>query len=180
MTVPRLTHFFSPHEGRVAAITDANITAAKNGTLKVSMPWLSFNADKEQGNHSATGSNAYLPLFDRLYETNSSNDAELLRHLNCIKELEGKVNKEVVEQLHASFNKNQHFMNQMTLLNHRFLFKSIIDLKNVDKNKSILKRQEECRFFVNFDSVGKAVFGHEHCNDENKYTVQQAGQRSLH
>ena len=101
----RDTMFFSPHVGRVASITDANITAAKNGTLKVSMPWMSLTADKEQESHPATGSNAHLALFDRFHGTNSSNDTELLRYTDCIKELEGKVNTEAVEQLHASFNK---------------------------------------------------------------------------
>ena len=63
-------------------------------------------------------------------------------------------------------------MNQMALINYIFLFKLIIDLKNIGKNKSILKQEEETGFFVNFDSKGRAVFGHQHCNDEDKYVVQ--------
>ncbi len=65
----------------------------------------------------------------------------------------------MAEQLHGSFNRNKHFLNQMSPDNHIFLFRSIIDLKNEDSNqKFLLKAATEKNLPVNCDVIGRAVF----------------------
>ena len=155
--------FFSPHQGRAAEATLENIEEAKSGTLKISFPWLETNRQLEQQNHPVTGSDVTLALFDRFHESNTCSEVEALRRIGCIKELEGKINSEVAEQLHGSFNKDKHFLNQMTASNHIFLFRSIIDLRNEERNKEFLRRAEEdTNLHVNVDTMGRAVFGNEH------------------
>eukprot|EP00112_Aurelia_sp_Birch-Aquarium-sp1_P023018 Seg6701.2 transcript_id=Seg6701.2/GoldUCD/mRNA.D3Y31 product="hypothetical protein" protein_id=Seg6701.2/GoldUCD/D3Y31 len=155
--------FFSPYEGRVAEATPENIEQATSGTLKISLPWLETNQHLEQANHPVTGSDVTLALFDRFHESNTCSEVEALRRIGCIKELEGKVNSEVAEQLHGSFNKDKHFLNQMTASNHIFLFRSIIDLRNEERNQEFLRRAEvDTNLHVNFDTMGRAVFGNEH------------------
>ena len=155
--------FFSPHEGRAAEATPENIDEATSGTLKISLPWLEKNRQLAQENHPVTGSDVTLALFDRFHESNTCSDVEALRRIGCIKELEGKVNSEVAEQLHGSFNKDKHFLNQMTPSNHIFLFRSIIDLRNEERNKEFLRRAEkDTNLHINVDSIGRAVFGNEH------------------
>ena len=89
-----------------------------------------------------TGSNVKMVLFDKFHETNTCREVESLRRIGCIKELDSKVNSEVAEQLHGAYNKNKHFLNQMTPTNHIFLFRSIIDSKSIEKNKEISRKQK--------------------------------------
>ena len=161
--------FFSPHQGRVAADTPDNIEQALNDTFEVSFPWLDTNnpcyeLDENCSKHPVTGSDVTLALFDKFHESNTSSERESLRRIGCVKELRGKINSQVVEQSHGSYNKNMHFMNQMSPLNHIFLFRSIIDLQNESRNKAFIRDKETQPLLnISFDVLGRAVFGH----DEN-------------
>ena len=108
-----------------------------------------------------TGSNVKMVLFDKFHETNTCREVESLRRIGCIKELDSKVNSEVAEQLHGAYNKNKHFLNQMTPTNHIFLFRSIIDSKSIEKNKENLAKAKKQHLFTNFDAIGRPVYGHE-------------------
>ena len=127
--------FFFPNEGRVAEPSQENVRLALNGHLEISFQWLDRNEEAREDvygseGHPVTKSNIYLALFDRFHESNTNKEVEALRRIGCVRELRGKINSEVVEQLHNVFNRNKHFHNQMTPTNHIFLFKSIIDLHN--------------------------------------------------
>ena len=75
------------------------------------------------------------------------------------KRVSGKINSETVEQLHGSYNKNRHFLNQMKPINHIFMFRSIIDLANEAKNnKFIHEREVSTGLEVDFDEYGRAIF----------------------
>ena len=157
---------FSPFEGRVAENTPDNIDAALANRLKISLPWLNndlpyIDEPEEGGYHPVTGSNVKMVLFDKFHETNTCREVESLRRIGCIKELDSKVNSEVAEQLHGAYNKNKHFLNQMTPTNHIFLFRSIIDSKNIEKNKRNLEKAKKHHLFTNFDPIGRPVYGHE-------------------
>eukprot|EP00795_Rhopilema_esculentum_P004137 gene4136-20321_t len=160
--------FFSPYEGRVAEATPQNIENALEGNLQISFPWLLNNPSSKNdlyshnGDcHPISGSNVRLALFDRFHEKNTSCETEALRRITCVAELAGQINSEVVEQIHGSFGKNIHFMNQLSPTNHIFLFRSIIDLRNEARNAEFLKKiEEKTKMVVNFDKYGRAIFGH--------------------
>ena len=73
----------------------------------------------------------------------------VLRQIGCVKELKGIVCSQAAEQLHCSFKKDKHFLNQMTPVNHIFMFHSVIERHNNEKNiKSCLeiKGKNKCRY----------------------------------
>ena len=154
--------FFSPFEGRVAESTVENIEKAKSGDLHVSFPFLLDNKPVEEQSagsncHPVTGSNVRLSLFDIFHQSNTKNDKEALRRIGCVKELKGIVNSQAAEQLHCSFNKNKHFLNQMTPVNHIFMFRSVIELQNKEKNFRIyeqLRAQTNSGIFL--DGLGRS------------------------
>ena len=111
--------FFTPFEGRVAKSTVENSERAKSGNLSVSFPFLEDNTPARQeimdiDCHPITGSNVRLVLFDVFHQGNTKSTVESLRRIGCVKELKGMLNSQAAEQLHHSFNKDMHFLNQMT------------------------------------------------------------------
>ena len=153
--------FFRPFQGRVADSTPENIIDAKSGNLTVSFPFLEDNRPAEldvisQDSHPVTGSNVRLSLFDIFHQGNTKSDAESLRRIGCVRELKGNLNSQAAEQLHHSFNKDKHFLNQMNPVNHIFMFRSIIDLRNEAKNfKMCNKMREQTCAKVAFDQFGR-------------------------
>ena len=136
--------FFSPFAGRVAEDTAENIEKAMSGNLTVSFPFLEDSTPAHQqlidsDSHPVTGSNVRLALFDVFHQGNTNCNVESLRRIGCVKELKGFLNSQAAEQLHHSFNKNKHFLNQMTPLNHIFMFRSMIELRNETKNCKLHK-----------------------------------------
>ena len=148
-------NFICPFESHVAESTVENIEMAKSGQLSVSFPFLEDNAPVELQNansncHPVTGSNVRLSLFDIFHQGNTKNDTEALCRIGCIKELRGIINSQAAEQLHCFFNKDKHFLNQMTPVNHIFMFCSVIELRNKANNlKTIekLRAQTNSGFF---------------------------------
>ncbi len=60
-----------------------------------------------------------------------------------VKELNGLVNSQQDEQLHAVYKFDNRFLNQMKPVNHIFMFRSNIDYRNMqqnEKNFASLKR----------------------------------------
>ena len=52
-----------------------------------------------------------------------------------MKELKGRLSMQQDEQLHSACRYDSRFFNNMKPVNHIFLFRSIIDLRNCEKNK---------------------------------------------
>ena len=76
-----------------------------------------------------------------LHQTNDPR--ENLRKIGCVKEPSGKVNREVVKQIHGIYELNTNFTNRMNSLTHIVMFCSLIDLKNKYFNQRQLKRIRE-------------------------------------
>lgn len=128
----RKKDMFYPFNGMVAEPTQINIQKALDGKLEVSLPWL----DSGKGNpaiqsfevHPVLGSAQHLCLFDRLHERNVKKEEDTLHCVMNIKELKGKLNTQKDEQLHASYNHDSRYLNQMKPINHISLFRSNINV----------------------------------------------------
>lgn len=122
-----------PFNGMVAEPTQINIQKALDGKQEVSLPWLDSG---KEGNlaiqsfevHPVLGSAKHLYLFDRLHERNVKKEEETLHCVMNIKELKGKPNPQKDEKLHAPYNHDSRYLNQMKPINHIFLFRSNIDI----------------------------------------------------
>ena len=128
----RKKDMFYPFNGMVAELTQINIQKALDGKLEVSLPLLDLG---KEGNpviqsfevHPVLRSAQHLCLFDILHERNVKKEEETLHCVMNIKELKGKLNTQKDEQLHASYNHDSRYFNQMKPINHIFLFRSNID-----------------------------------------------------
>ena len=64
-------------------------------------------------------------------------DEEALRRVTNVKELKGKLNSQKDQQLHAAYNHDSRYLNQMKAVNHIFLFRSNIDIRNDNINQRL-------------------------------------------
>ncbi|KAK1885425.1 Lysine--tRNA ligase [Dissostichus eleginoides] len=118
------------------APTPDNIKQAKDGKLKVSLPWLNCKKlvpDPEC--HPITGSAEHYALYDRFHEDNTKDARDALRRLGLVPQLAGQINSQVAEQLFARMKKNNYFLNMALPTTHLFLMRNIIHHYNVHKNK---------------------------------------------
>ena len=68
-------------------------------------------------------------------------------------------NSEVEEQLHLKFGSNKNFSNMMTPINHIYLFQSIIDNHNSNKNSNFMKSlRQKTHFPVTLDALGRLQY----------------------
>lgn len=126
---------FTPHDGHLADPTDSNIKMAKEGKLKISLPWLNIKKQVPDSNgHSVTGSAEHYVLNDKYLEDNSKDPRDALRKIGLVAQLAGKVNSQVVEQFFSKLKKNNYFMNMTLPSTHVFLMRSVIDHHNSQKN----------------------------------------------
>nr|XP_021322232.1 uncharacterized protein LOC110437946 [Danio rerio] len=130
---------FKPFEGRLRAPTPDNIAKAKDGKLKVSLPWLNCkkNIPDTEG-HPITGSAEHYALYDRFHEDNTKDPRDVLRKLDLVPQLAGKVNSQVAEQLFSRMKKNNYFLNMALPSTHLFLMRNIIHHHNMHRNEQRL------------------------------------------
>ncbi|KAL1250956.1 hypothetical protein QQF64_018752 [Cirrhinus molitorella] len=134
---------FTPHEGRLADPTDDNIKMAKEGKLKISLPWLNVKKQvPDSHGHPITGSAEHYALNDKFHEENSKDKRDVLRKIGLVAQLAGKVNSQVAEQFFSKLKKNNYFLNMTLPSTHVFLMRSIIHHHNSQKN---LRRLEAFR-----------------------------------
>lgn len=130
---------FKPFEGRLSPPTPDNIAKAKDGKLKVSLPWL--NCKKmipDPEGHPVTGSAEHYALYDRFHEDNTKDPRDVLRKLCTVPQLAGKVNSQVAEQLFSRMKKNNYFLNMALPSTHLFLMRNIIHHHNTYRNEQRL------------------------------------------
>lgn len=133
---------FQPYEGRLADSTVENINKAKQGKLKVSLPWLIEKADDlNSEGHPVTGSSEHYVLYDKLHESNTKDPKDVLRKINLVPELQGWLNSQIAEQFFADLRKNNYFINNMAPSTHIFMMRNIIHHKNTLANQKLLERQ---------------------------------------
>ena len=153
---------FYPHNGMLAEPNQANIEAATEGNLTVSLNWLTTTPDNleevDEGGHPITESSIHLCLFDRFHEGNESKPKEILRRITHVPQLNGILNTQREEQLNFSINKDRRLINQMKPVNHLFLFHCIMDIRKEKINdKTINNLEAMSSFKVVFDINGRAV-----------------------
>lgn len=105
---------FSPHEGRLLNPTAENIQRAKEGRVTVTLPWLVKAKETPDINgHPLTGSSEHYVLYDKLHEGNTKDEKDVLRKIELVPELAGRINSQVVEQFFSQMEKNNYFLNMM-------------------------------------------------------------------
>ena len=151
---------FEPYSGRVADPDDSEtVTNVKENNLELPFPWILQEHTNNQSHHPITNSDVHLCLFDRFHEKNTSSEIESLRKIGCVLEIKGMFNSEVEEQLHLQFDSNKIFLNMMAPVTHIYLFRSILDHDNFNKNKTVTNLlQQKTRFKLIFDSFGRLQF----------------------
>ena len=149
---------FEPYSGRVADPDDSEtVTNVKENNLELPFPWILQEHTNNQSHHPITNSDVHLWLFDRFHENNTSSEIESLRKIGCVLEIKGMFSNEVEEQLHLQFDSNKIFLNMMTPVTHIYLFRSILDHDNFNKNKTVTNLLHT-RFKLIFDSFGRLQF----------------------
>ncbi|MES9880904.1 MAG: hypothetical protein ABW185_08490 [Sedimenticola sp.] len=149
----RQNGMFQPFNGMVAEPTVGNVQMAKNGQLDISLPWLTgterrHDCTDSQYVHPISGSDWHLCLFDRFHERNVKKEEEVMRRITHVKQLKGRLNSQKDEQLHAKYNHDMRYLNEMQPINHIFLFRCNIDVHNERVNHRML---EELKSNYGFD-----------------------------
>ncbi|KAI4876755.1 hypothetical protein NFI96_007124, partial [Prochilodus magdalenae] len=152
---------FSPFEGRLAAATPENITSAKQGNLKVNLPWLNMKKDPPDDNgHPATGAAEHYALYDTFHQYNTKEEKDVLRQIGHVPQLCGWLNSQTAEQLFSGMRKNNYFMNSLSPTSHIFLMRCILHHHNEKKNLQALEDLKQVSFgTISLDSSGKAILG---------------------
>ncbi|CAM4720409.1 unnamed protein product [Leuciscus chuanchicus] len=151
---------FNPFEGRLSPPTPDNIAKAKDGKLKVSLPWL--NCKKmipDPEGHPITGSAEHYALYDRFHENNTKDPRDVLRKLHIVPQLAGKVNSQVAEQLFSRMKKNNYFLNMALPSTYLFLMRNIIHHHNMYRNEQRLGNIKRAFGNVTMNMHSQAVLG---------------------
>lgn len=84
-----------------------NIQKAKDGKLKVHLPWLAHRKNNvEPDCHPLTGSSEHYSLRDVFHQNNSKDQRDVLRTIGLVPELAGKINSQCAEQLFSEVKRN--------------------------------------------------------------------------
>lgn len=154
---------FHPFEGRVQDPSSENIQKAKEGKLKVHLPWLAHRKKKlDPDCHPLTGSSEHYCLCDVFHQNNSKDKRDVLRTIGLVPELAGKINSQCAEQLFSEVKRNSYFMNMLRPSAHIFLARNILHHRNLARNRKKLdqfKKLFSGNHNVQLDSNGKAIFG---------------------
>ncbi|KAM6999989.1 uncharacterized protein LKV04_004959 [Tautogolabrus adspersus] len=133
---------FQPHEGRLAPPTPENVQAAKDGTLKIHLPWiLEPNTENvEDDSHPCTKSSQHYVLCDKPDEGNSKDEKDILRRIDLVPELAGHLNSKVAKQFFAEMMKNDYFLNKMSPSACVFLVRNIVHHHNEKKERQSIEK----------------------------------------
>ncbi|XP_049337255.1 uncharacterized protein LOC103031382 [Astyanax mexicanus] len=151
---------FTPNEGRLLKPTEESIQLAKEGKIKVHLPWLKEKKKiPDDCGHPITGSADHYVLYDTLHESNTKDSKDVLRRIALVPELAGWMNSQVAEQLFAQMERNNYFLNMMTPSVQIFLIRNIVHHKNQLLNKHITEKIQKAmgNFNVTLNAFGQAV-----------------------
>ncbi|XP_043952543.1 uncharacterized protein LOC122819687 isoform X2 [Gambusia affinis] len=124
---------FTIHEGRLVEPTPENLRQATDKSLAVNLPWLKHRKEPEdKGGHPVTGSVEHYCLSDVSHQGDS---ADVLRRIEMVPELAGRLKSQCAEQLFAGMRKNNYFLNMLTPSTHVFLQRNILHHFNLRKNR---------------------------------------------
>ncbi|XP_073341926.1 uncharacterized protein [Pagrus major] len=150
---------FSPHEGRLATATPENMSCAKNGKLRISLPWLQLKkCPPDLDGHPETGSADHYALYDTFHQFNTKDEKDSLRRIGVVPELCGWLNSQTVEQLFSGMRKNNYFLNSLSSSSHVFLMRNILHHRNERLNQQAIEGLKKAfNGNVILDSNGKAI-----------------------
>lgn len=154
---------FHPFEGRVQDPTPENIQKAKEGKLKVHLPWLAYKKTLVDPDcHPITGSLEHYCLCDIFHQNNSKDQRDVVRTIGVVPELAGKINSQCAEQLFSEVKRNNYFLNHLRPSAHIFLARNILHHRNLGKNrkkKEHLKQLFSGNRNFQLDCNGKITLG---------------------
>ncbi|XP_041664383.1 uncharacterized protein LOC121523528 isoform X2 [Cheilinus undulatus] len=131
---------FKPHDGRLAASTEENITAAQKRKLRISLPWLNkMSKNPDEDGHPLTGSSDHYALYGKFNKANTKDPQEVLRGTSLVPELQSSLNREAAKGLLSSMHKNSYFLNSMAPSTHIFMMRNLVHLRNNDTNAKLLE-----------------------------------------
>lgn len=140
---------FGAYEGRVAPATPENIKKAEDGDLRADWPWfpngvrgqsveaVQREEDEQLLCNPVTGCSEHYSLFDPFHEKNTTNPADSLRRVACVKQLAGKANLETAEQLNNRRNRDNYFTTSFTAHNAIFVERLVAHFSNEKLNKKV-------------------------------------------
>lgn len=153
---------FTPHEGRLLQPTEDNIRLAQQKKVSVSLPWLlEKKMPSDLNGHPVTGSSEHYVIYDTLHESNTKDPKDILRRINLVPELVGRLNSQVVEQFFSKMERNNYFLNMMSPTSQVFLIRSIIHHGNIKLNEARLQKVKKSsgQENISFDEYGRATLG---------------------
>ncbi|KAL2097808.1 hypothetical protein ACEWY4_007015 [Coilia grayii] len=135
---------FRPHEGRLLEPTLGNVALATSGQMEVDLPWLhQKKEDPDLNGHPLTGSADRYALYDRFHEGNTKDPKEVLRKIDLVPQLSGRLNSQCAEQLFSGMRKNNYFLNMMTPSSHIFLVRNILHHQNNLRNEATVDNMKK-------------------------------------
>lgn len=151
---------FTPHEGSLAAPTAENIKRGNEGSLQVNLTWLTEKKNPpDLYSHPLTGSSEHYALSKNDLGKTSKDPTNVLRHIDLVPELSGRLNMQVVEQFFAQMKKSDYFLNMALPSTNIFLLRNILHHRNVRLNKAATEKIQK-------------TFGEEVMLNEDGHTVR--------
>ncbi|XP_051742777.1 uncharacterized protein LOC127508678 [Ctenopharyngodon idella] len=147
--------FFQPHDGRVCEPTEANISLASAGKLRVNLDWVANIKKKTRLNlehstteqfsqpHPETGTSDRFSFYDRFHQKKQKRPEEKLRSLKAIPELASLINTAEAEQVNRELSSSRYSLCQMKDTHYMFSLRLYFHLHNARKNSAFLKEMQK-------------------------------------
>jgi len=135
----RQANMFKPFEGRFADPCEENLRMLNDRTFEVSIDLFATSGHHSSTDHTnsaepvhpVTGSSDTYCATDQFHLKNIKTEVDKLRNLKLVRELRGRLNSQVEEQLFSHFHKNAYFLNSMTPYKFMFTLRLLLHLRNV-------------------------------------------------
>ncbi|CAM4468136.1 unnamed protein product [Leuciscus chuanchicus] len=147
--------FVQPRDGRVCEPTEANISLASAGKLRVHPDWVNNIKMKARLNsepstmdcfiqpHPETGTSDRFSFYDRFHQKNQKQPEEKLRSLKIIPELASLINTSEAEQVNRELSSSWYSLCQMRDTHYMFSLRLYFHLHNTRKNSAFLKEMQK-------------------------------------
>jgi hypothetical protein len=142
----RNSNMLQPYLGMLAAPTPTNLERAEKGTLKINLPFLdtkiptASSVNEHSNRHPITGTSKVFIVYDEFHKANSKKKSETMRHIGLLTNLK-QINTQVSEQLNRRIGRDHYFLDRMSVCNHLFYMRLVIDLQNKSRNLYNVKQR---------------------------------------
>jgi len=170
--------FFSPNDGRLAEVNDANLLACAENKASFRLPFLNEYHEHDHTDdcpcHPMTGSCERYSLFDWFHQGNVKAPSESLRYSSIVPELAGVIDTQTVEQFFSSLKRDLYFINEMQPVRHMFVCRLLFHMHNDNVNKKLYKSQTLATSAeLLFNSFGQVYHGYKGTGDTLSKNLQQ-------